>query len=136
MRETTPTSLRHRRDLLNQTLVDAHLIGIPSLTPLTARCFPRRDLQALGREADGALDAEVLALGPLDELLAHLFQTLYLARCQGDADLVDFLREGNAGGVSFGFSEMTCVERKWGAKNVRVLHRSPSRVSGMTCCLW
>lgn len=28
---------------INQTLVDAHLIRIPSLTPLTARRFPRGD---------------------------------------------------------------------------------------------
>lgn len=74
-----PKSLVHRADLLDQTLVNAHLIRIPSLTPLTARGLPRGDLQTLGREADGALDAEVLALGALDELLAHLFQALDLA---------------------------------------------------------
>ena len=71
--------------------MDAHLICIPGLTPFTTRCLPRGNLQALGWETDGALDAEVLALGTLDELLADLFEALDFARCQGDADLVDFL---------------------------------------------
>lgn len=81
----------HRQDLLNQSLVDAHLVRIPSLTSLTARRLPRSDFQALGRKTDGALHAEVLALRALDELLADLFEALDFARCQGDADLVDFL---------------------------------------------
>lgn len=71
--------------------MDAHFICIPSLTPLTTRGLPRGDLQALSRETDWALHAEVLALRTLDELLADLFEALDLARCQGDADLVDFL---------------------------------------------
>ena len=71
--------------------MNAHLIRIPGLTPLTAGGLPRGDLEALGRETDGALDEEVLALGALDELMADLFQALDFARCQGDADLVDFL---------------------------------------------
>ena len=73
--------------------MDAHLICIPGLTPFTARCLPRRDLQALGRETDRALYAEILALRALNELLADLFETLDFARCQGDADLVDFLQK-------------------------------------------
>lgn len=80
--------------------MDAHLIRIPRLTPLTARRLPRGNLQALGRKTDGALDAEVLALRALDELLADLFQALDFARCQGDADLVDF---GSFTEVLFGF---------------------------------
>ena len=84
--------LLHRRDLLDQTLVNAHLICIPSLTPLTTRCLPRGDLQALSWETDWALHTKVLALRTLDELLADLFEALDFARCQGDADLVDFLQ--------------------------------------------
>lgn len=74
--------------------MNAHLIRIPRLTPLTARRLPGRDLQALGRQADGALDAEILALGPLDQLLAYFFEALHFARGQGDADFVDFLVRG------------------------------------------
>ena len=73
--------------------MNAHLIRIPRLTPLTTRRLPRRDLQALGRETNGALDAEVLALGSLDQLLAYFFETLHFAGGQGDADFVDFLIE-------------------------------------------
>ena len=80
-----------KEPLLDQALMNAHLIRIPRLAPLAAGRLPRRDLQALGRQPDGALDAEVLALGPLDQLLAHLFQALHFARGQGDADFVDFL---------------------------------------------
>ena len=43
------------------------------------------DLEGLGRQADGALGAEVLGLGALDELLADLLERLHLARGQGDA---------------------------------------------------
>ena len=71
------------------TLVDAHLIGIPGLGTLTVRCLTRGDLQVLGGKADGALDAELLVLGAVDELLADLLERLDVARGQGDADLVD-----------------------------------------------
>lgn len=86
-----PISLPQGRNLLNQTLVNAHLICIPSLTPLTTGSLPRGDLQALSGETDWTLDAEIFALRTLNELLADLFEALNFARCQGDADLVDFL---------------------------------------------
>ena len=72
--------------------MDAHLICIPSLTPFTTWCFPRGDFQALGREADRALDAKVLALRTLDELLADLLEAGDFARGQGNADLVNLLQ--------------------------------------------
>ena len=43
------------------------------------------DLEGLGRQADGALGAEVLVLGALDELGADLLEGRDLARGQGDA---------------------------------------------------
>ena len=95
-----------RKHLLNQALVDPHLIRIPRLTPLPTRRLAGGDLQALGRQADGALDAEVLRLGALDELLAHLLEGLHLARGEGDADLVGFL----CGLVSFLRGNATVVK--------------------------
>lgn len=71
--------------------MDPHLKHIPRLTPLTRRGLPRRHLQTLGRQAHGALDAQVLGLGSLDQLLAYFLQRLHFARRQGDADFVDFL---------------------------------------------
>ena len=71
------------------TLVDAHLVGVPGLGTLTARGLAGGDLQVLGGQTDGALDAELLGLGTVDELLAHLLERLDVARGQGDADLVD-----------------------------------------------
>ena len=63
-------------NLLNQSLVNPHLVGIPSLTTFTARRFPCRDLQVLGRQSDGSLGAEILGLCALDELGADLLKGL------------------------------------------------------------
>ena len=71
--------------------MDSHLEGIPGLGSFTAGCLSGGDLEGLGRETDGALDAEFLALGTLDELLADLLEGLDFAGGQGDADLVSFL---------------------------------------------
>jgi hypothetical protein len=71
--------------------VDSHLEGIPGLGSFTAGCLSGGDLEGLGRETNGALDAEFFALGTLDELLADLLEGLDFAGGQGDADLVGFL---------------------------------------------
>jgi hypothetical protein len=54
--------------VLDQTLVDSHLVAVPGLGTFTTRGLAGGDLQDLGGEADGALDAEVLGLGALDEV--------------------------------------------------------------------
>jgi hypothetical protein len=69
--------------------VDAHLVGVPGLGTLTVRCLTGGDLKDLGGETDGALDAELLVLGTVDELLADLLERLDVAGGEGDADLVD-----------------------------------------------
>ena len=69
------------------TLVDAHLVGVPGLGTLTARSLTGGDLQVLGGQTDGALDAELLVLGTVDELLADLLEALDVAGGEGDADL-------------------------------------------------
>lgn len=46
------------------------------------------DLQDLGGQTDGSLDAEVLCLGTLDELSADLLKGLNLLGGQGDTDAV------------------------------------------------
>lgn len=51
--------------------MDAHLEHVPGLRTLTARGLAGGVLKDLGREADGALDAEVLALRTLDEVGGH-----------------------------------------------------------------
>ncbi len=79
--------------LLYQPLVYPHLVGIPCLGSLTARRFARCHLELLGWQTDRAFDAQVLGLGSVDQLLAHLLQRLHLAARQGDADLVNLLRE-------------------------------------------
>ena len=66
-----------------------HLVGVPGLGALTARTLTGGDLEVLGGHADGALDAQLLALGAVDELLADLLQRGDLAAGQGDPDLVD-----------------------------------------------
>lgn len=103
------------RSQVDQALVDAHLVRVPCLGTLTAgglaglfaqpgqSCLSffanaseetretYSDLEGLGGQADGALGAEVLVLGALNELLADLLERLHLARGQGDTDLVNLL---------------------------------------------
>jgi hypothetical protein len=46
-------------------------------------------LENLGGQSDGALDAEVLGLGALEQLGADLLEGLDLTGGESDADLVD-----------------------------------------------
>jgi hypothetical protein len=78
-------------NLLNQTLVDSHLESIPGLGSFTTGCLSGGNLEGLGWETNGALDAEFLALGTLNKLLADLLERLDFAGGQGDANLVSFL---------------------------------------------
>lgn len=78
-----------RRMKIDEALVDAHLKGIPGLGALTARRLAGGDLEVLGGQAHGALDAQVLVLGAVDELLADFLEGLDVARGEGYADLVD-----------------------------------------------
>jgi hypothetical protein len=71
------------------TLVDPHLKCVPGLGSLTARGLTGGDPEGLGGQTDGALDAELLVLRAVDELLADLLEGLDVARGQGNADLVD-----------------------------------------------
>lgn len=48
--------------------MDPHLEAIPRLGSLTTGRLARGNLEDAGREADGAFDAEVLALGALDQV--------------------------------------------------------------------
>jgi hypothetical protein len=81
-----------RRIEIDQPLVNSHLKHIPRLAALAAGCLSGRDLQSFGGETDGALDAQVLRLGALEELGAHFLQGGDFAAGQSDTDLVDFLR--------------------------------------------
>ena len=80
--------------------MDPHLKRIPSLTTLTTRRLARSNLQDLGRKSHGSLNAQILALGTLDQLLADLLERLHLAGGEGDANLVDFLRILSVGAVA------------------------------------
>ena len=53
---------------VDEALVNAHLIGVPSLGTLTARSLTGGNLKALCGQADGALDAELLVLRAVNEL--------------------------------------------------------------------
>ena len=81
-------------NILDETLVDAHLVAVPGLGTLTARGLAGGDLEGLGGQTDGALDAEVLVLGTLDDLGGNTLEDLDLAGGEGDADLVALLQRG------------------------------------------
>lgn len=45
---------------VNDTLVDAHLVGVPGLGTLTVGGLSGGDLEVLGGESDGTLEADLL----------------------------------------------------------------------------
>ena len=74
-------AIRPRTGQVDQALVDLELVAVPGLGALTAGLYTsawaderatnrlaRRDGQALGREANRALDAQVLVLRAVDEV--------------------------------------------------------------------
>lgn len=71
--------------------MDAHLEAVPGLGALAVGGLAGGDLEGAAGQADGALDAQLLALGAVDQLAAHLLEGLDLAGGEGDADLVGFL---------------------------------------------
>jgi hypothetical protein len=77
-----------KKHSLDEALVDAHLEAIPGLGTLTAGGLASGNGQVAAGQADGALDAQLLALRAVDELAADLLEGLDLAGGQGDADLV------------------------------------------------
>jgi hypothetical protein len=79
-------------NLLNQSLVESHLEGIPSLGTLTTGGLSGGDLEGLGWQTHRTLDTEILALGTLNEFLADLLKGSDLSASQGNSDLVLFLR--------------------------------------------
>jgi hypothetical protein len=87
---------------VDKTLVDSHLKHVPGLGTLTTGGLAGSNLEVLGGEADGALDAEVLALGALDQLGADLLEGRDFLGGEGDADLVDLLLEDEGLVVCFG----------------------------------
>lgn len=48
--------------------MDSHLEAVPGLGTLTTGGLAGGDLEDLGGEADGSLDAEVLVLGAVDQV--------------------------------------------------------------------
>lgn len=71
--------------------MNPHLVRIPRFAPLTTGRLARRYLQFLRRQADGPLDAEVLGLGALEQLLADFLEGGNFAGGERDADLVNSL---------------------------------------------
>ena len=74
---------------IDDPLVDPHLEAIPGLGSLSARRLAGRDPQDLGGHPHGTLCLEILVLGALDEVVAHLLQGFDVQRGQGDPDAMD-----------------------------------------------
>ena len=82
---------REAQNLLDETLVDAHLVLVPGLGTLTVGGLTGGDVKGLGGKTDGTLDLEGLGASTVDQLRAHLLEGGDLARSEGDTDLVDLL---------------------------------------------
>ena len=67
---------------VDEALVDAHLEAVVGVGTLTARGLAGHDLEVLGRDADRALNVELLVLGTGDEEVAHLEnKTTWIMNC-------------------------------------------------------
>lgn len=89
---------------VDETLVDLELVPVPSLGTLTTGSLTGGDLENLGGETDGALDAKLLLLSTVDEVVRELLEVLNGGASQGDPDLVDLGSGDGASGVVFFFS--------------------------------
>ena len=76
---------------VDQSLVDSHLVGVPSLGSLSVWCLSGGDLEDLGGKSNRSLDSQLLSFGTLDKLSADLLERLDLSRSKGNSDLVNFL---------------------------------------------
>ncbi len=85
-----------RRVKVDEALVDAHLKVVPGLGTLTTGRLAGGVGKHLGREADGALNAELLVLRAVYEVGANLLEVLDVTRGKRDADLVDLGSRGRS----------------------------------------
>jgi len=94
---------------VNETLVDLELVAVPGFRTLTARSLTGGDLEDLGGQADGALDAELLVFSPVDQVRRELLQVLNVAARKGDADFVHLGSRDGASSivVFFALSDVT-----------------------------
>lgn len=76
-----------RRVQKDDTLVDAHLVGVPSLGTLTVGGLTRGDLEDLGRQTDGATGSEVLLLRTGQDVLGDTLDALHRGGTEGDPHL-------------------------------------------------
>ena len=67
-------------DEIDEALVNAELVAIPSLGTLTARSHAGGDAKSLGGQTDGALDGKILVLGTLEKLRNNCNKDISLAR--------------------------------------------------------
>ena len=72
--------------------MNAHFKGVPCLGTLSVGCLSSRDAKVLGGQTNGTFHAKVLSLCTIDEFSADLLEGLDVARGQGNANLMDFLR--------------------------------------------
>jgi len=76
------------RGQVDQSLVDPHLVSVPSLGTLTTGGLSGGVLEDLGGESNGSLDVEVPVLGSVDKITTELLQRLNVPGGKGDPDLV------------------------------------------------
>lgn len=84
---------------IDDALPDPHLEAIPGLGTLSARGFAGGDPQGLGGHADRTFHFQILLLGSLDEVGAHLLQGLDVPGGQGDADPMNDLVISSGGSL-------------------------------------
>jgi hypothetical protein len=95
--------------ILNQPLMNAEFIGIPSLAALTTRCLARCNFELLClkkglagtekwrgntyRKTNWPFHRKILGLGTFRELATDFFERLNTAACEGNPDAMNLLRQ-------------------------------------------
>ena len=74
---------------INQSLMDAHLVGIKSLGTVTTRGFSSSNSEDFGRQTNGAFDFELLFLGSLNQIIRDFFKIFDVSGSERDSWLLD-----------------------------------------------
>jgi len=87
---------------VDETFVDLEFVTVPGFGTLTARGFTSGNLQDLGGESDGSLDAKVLVVCSVYEIGREFFETPDSCTSQGNPNFVDLgWRNRGASGIVF-----------------------------------
>ncbi len=73
---------------INDTLVNTHLVSVPSFGTFTAWCFACCDSQYFCWHSDWSEYFKLFFFGAFDKVSAYFFKTFHVGACQSNSDTV------------------------------------------------